>query len=91
MKVTAHIRVSGRVQGVGYRFFTVRNAELFGLTGFVRNCSDGSVEILVEGEKEIIEQFHKILKNGPRFSLVNTVDLRFDTYQAKYNNFLVDY
>ncbi len=91
MKVAAHIRVSGRVQGVGYRYFAVRNAEMLGLTGFVRNCSDGSVELKVEGERDLIEQFGKILKDGPRFSRVNKLDLTFDAYQAKYTNFIVDY
>lgn len=91
MKVAAHIRVSGRVQGVGYRYFAVRNAEMLGLTGFVRNCSDGSVELKVEGERDLIEQFGKILKDGPRFSRVNKLDLTFDAYQTKYTNFIVDY
>ena len=57
MKSSAYIRVSGRVQGVGYRYYALRNADLLGLNGYVKNCVDGSVELQVEGDKEIIKQF----------------------------------
>ncbi len=91
MKFSAYIRVSGRVQGVGYRYYALRNAEYLGLTGYVRNHSGGSVELRIEGEKEVIERFKEILKQGPRFSSVESVDLKFDEYQAKYNDFSVEY
>lgn len=50
-KISAHIRVEGMVQGVGYRAFTVDTAKAMGLNGWVRNLHDGSVEALFEGRK----------------------------------------
>ena len=91
MNSGALIRVYGRVQGVGYRYFALRQGELLGLKGYVRNCIDGSVELEVEGEKAIIEQFTQILKEGPRFSQVSKVDLTFNEYEAKYSHFSVEY
>ena len=91
MKSSAYIKVSGRVQGVGYRYFAVRNAEMLDLKGYVRNCPDGTVEIGVEGEKETIEQYKKILNRGPRFARVDQVIIRFEEFEAKYHNFSVEY
>ena len=89
--VSAHIRVTGKVQGVGYRYFAMRQANLFGIYGYVKNKSDGSVELEVEGEKEIIENFRSILKQGPGFGSVDHVEIRYGPYSAKYKKFSVDY
>jgi len=91
MKSSAYIVVSGKVQGVGFRYFAQRNAEYLGLTGYVRNRPDSKVELQVEGEKEAIKRFQKILSEGSRFSSVDKVDLTFDEFQAKYINFSVEY
>ena len=64
--VRARISVSGRVQGVGYRAFTVRTASERGLVGGVRNCEDGRVELEAEGAKEKIMSLIEALKIGPR-------------------------
>jgi acylphosphatase len=63
--VRARISVSGRVQGVGYRAFTVRAAVERGLVGGVKNCEDGRVELEVEGPKENIMSLIAALKAGP--------------------------
>ena len=55
MKVQAHIIFTGIVQGVGFRYTTQRIADELGLTGWVKNLSDGRVEIIVEGAKDQIE------------------------------------
>ena len=91
MNSGALIQVHGRVQGVGYRYFALRQGELLGLKGYVRNCIDGSVELEVEGERAIIEQFIQLLKEGPRFSQVTKVDLKFREYEAKFSHFSVEY
>lgn len=67
-----HIRVFGRVQGVGFRAWTVRQALDLHLTGFVRNRRDGSVEILAEGE-QVSELFRRCY-NGPTFARVDRVE-----------------
>ena len=57
MKVRIHCFVSGRVQGVSFRSFTVEKAEKLGLTGWVRNLDNGEVESVVEGEEEDVKKF----------------------------------
>lgn len=89
--VSALIRVTGRVQGVGYRFFAMHQANEFGLNGYVKNRGDGSVEVRVEGEKEIIEKYKSFLEQGPGYSSVDQVEITYEPYSAKYNNFSVDY
>jgi acylphosphatase len=89
--VSAHIRVTGMVQGVGYRYFALRQANLFGLKGYVKNKSDGSVELEVEGDKEVIEKFKSLLEQGPGYSSVEKVEISDQPYTAKYTQFTVEY
>ncbi|HEY9165026.1 MAG TPA: acylphosphatase [Candidatus Kryptonia bacterium] len=81
----AHLLVSGSVQGVGYRFFAIRKADLFGLKGFVRNLIDGRVEIVVEGDRGLIEEFLKEARVGPMAAHVTDVRVEWDkpTYEFK--------
>jgi acylphosphatase len=60
---------------VGYRSFVVRNGELLGLTGTVRNADDGSVEILASGREADLDVFRTRLLSGPRFANVTNVDI----------------
>ena len=69
----AHLKVSGRVQGVGFRAFTRRAAEEAGVTGWVRNRIDCRVEIYAEGEKEAMEAFLDAVRKGPRFGKVTDI------------------
>ncbi|HUR35786.1 MAG TPA: acylphosphatase [Vicinamibacterales bacterium] len=66
--------VSGRVQGVGYRFFVNRAAAVEGIHGWVRNLADGRVEIRAEGESEALERFERRVRQGPPSSDVADVD-----------------
>lgn len=66
-------RVIGRVQGVGFRAFVLRQARKLGLNGWVRNVSDGSVESLVDAPEAHHVAFESILREGPRFSDVQLV------------------
>jgi acylphosphatase len=71
-----NIKISGRVQGVFFRVSTQREASRLGLTGFVRNESDGSVYLEVEGEQDIIDKLLTWLrKGGPPQGWVNNVDV----------------
>ena len=89
--VCAHIKVTGMVQGVGYRYFALRQADMFGLNGYVKNKMDGSVEVEVEGEKDIIEQYKSILTEGPAYSNVEQVEIVYGPYTGKYSKFSVEY
>ena len=66
--------VQGRVQGVGYRYFALREAEGLGVSGFVRNLPDGTVEVVGEAPEETLARFEEKLKAGPAFSRVSTVE-----------------
>jgi acylphosphatase len=62
--------VQGRVQGVGYRYFVMREAETLGVAGFARNCPDGSVEVVAEGPDEALSALESRLREGPTFARV---------------------
>ena len=65
--------VRGRVQGVGYRYFTIREAERLNINGWVRNAYDGGVEVWAEGSMDALEQFLARLRQGPHYSHVVSV------------------
>jgi acylphosphatase len=66
--------VRGRVQGVGYRYFVLKEAELLGATGFVRNLPDGSVEVVAEADEKVLQRLEARLREGPSFARVEAVD-----------------
>ena len=68
-----HVIVEGRVQGVYFRAYTKDTAVKLGLSGWVRNRPDGSVESLIEGKKTAVEKMLQWLHKGPPHSLVETV------------------
>lgn len=65
MTARAQVRITGRVQGVFYRQSTAEMAGQLGLCGWVRNCTDGSVEALFEGERHLVEQALTWCRQGP--------------------------
>jgi acylphosphatase len=67
------LQITGRVQGVGFRYWTHSLARQLGLVGFVRNCPDGSVEVQVSGDREAIAQLRRALERGPRGAAVANV------------------
>lgn len=89
--VRARILVSGRVQGVGYRAFTLRAASERNLAGGVRNCDDGRVELEAEGPKEKIVSLISALKIGPPASRVTDVQVEWVPATGRHTNFSVWY
>jgi acylphosphatase len=71
---TKRFVVSGRVQGVGFRYFVVREAEALGLGGWVRNLPDGDVEVLATGEPGLVDALEGRLWQGPPFARVSGVE-----------------
>ncbi|MBI4475701.1 MAG: acylphosphatase [Acidobacteria bacterium] len=71
--VARRFRIGGRVQGVGFRFFTLEAAEREGIVGTVRNTSDGCVEISAEGESAAMQRFERAVRQGPRGARVESV------------------
>ena len=78
MRVARRYLVSGRVQGVGFRFFAEAVAAREGLHGWVRNLPDGRVEAAAEGEADAIERFERAIGHGPRGARVDSIDVDED-------------
>ena len=74
MTVARRFRIWGRVQGVGYRGFVWRTASELGLTGWVRNRVDGTVELVACGPQEVVDALAARLGDGPRFARVDRVE-----------------
>ncbi len=75
-RVRCRLLLSGRVQGVGFRFYAVRQARNLGVGGFVRNLPDGRVETEVEGRRTGVEAFVERMRRGPNGAVVR--DLQVD-------------
>jgi acylphosphatase len=91
MKVRAHLYIKGRVQGVGYRAFAVRTAGMFGLSGWVRNLPDRSVEAALEGDRPTVEAAIKIFREGPPASNVSALDVSWSTATEGLSSFSIKY
>lgn len=72
-KQELHAYINGWVQGVGYRYFVVNSALTLGLRGYVRNLSDGSVEVLAQGSRPNLERLLTLLQRGPAAAEVNEI------------------
>jgi acylphosphatase len=75
MRVARRYLLSGRVQGVGFRYFTQRIAAQHGISGWVRNTPDSRVEIEAEGDAEAMRQFESRVSTGPAGAHVDDVDM----------------
>lgn len=85
--VRAHLLISGRVQGVAFRYYTVNNAQNLGIKGWVRNCRDDQVEIVAEGEEDKLGKLIDWCYQGPRSAIVEKVDLTWEKYRGEFNTF----
>jgi len=75
MLVSRRFLVTGRVQGVGFRWFAHDAAGIEGLHGWVRNLADGSVEVVVEGDRESVDRFEGAIRRGPSHARVEHVEV----------------
>ena len=85
------IRIHGKVQGVGYRFFATRVARRLGLKGSIENSRDGFVEAVVEGEKKAIDEWIEELKEGPRYAEVTKIDQETKEFTGRLGDFDVKF
>ncbi|OIO46474.1 MAG: acylphosphatase [Parcubacteria group bacterium CG1_02_39_15] len=85
--IRAHIFVSGRVQGVFFRAETHQKARQLGLTGWVKNLSDGRLEAVFEGKRVQIGQMLNWAKSGPPGAIVKDLDLIWEEYKAEFSQF----
>ncbi len=82
-------RVYGRVQGVGFRHFVWQQAQRLGLTGWVRNRRDGSVEVVAEGPRAALDQLLAALHEGPPAAWVRRVEAHFGPAQGAFADFAI--
>lgn len=75
-KTQKHVKISGRVQGVGFRHFTRQNAQDLGITGWVRNERNGDVEAVLQGEEENVQKMIDRLRSGPRTARVDDINVQ---------------
>ncbi len=80
-KTRAHVFISGKVQGVGYRYFTMRQAEKMGSNGWVRNLPDKRVEAVFEGSKAVVEEMIRWCHQGPPGAVVKEVVVEYEMPQ----------
>ena len=88
-KKAVHTIISGRVQGVFFRMETRRTAERFGVDGWVRNRSDGTVEAVFEGESEKVDLAVDWCKKGPPMASVANIKIDEIEYTGEYTNFSI--
>jgi acylphosphatase len=87
MLVARRILVSGRVQGVGFRWFALERASLEGITGWVSNLPTGDVELLAEGDAEAMDRFERALRQGPGRARVDDVAVDILTPTGRFATF----
>ncbi|MBT3266567.1 acylphosphatase [Candidatus Poribacteria bacterium] len=91
MVVAFDVRVSGRVQGVGYRYYARSCAATAGVTGYVRNVPDGTVEAIIVGPAEACEHMLTALRKGPLGGRVDAVSAQPLRPPPRYEDFRVTY
>jgi acylphosphatase len=91
MKARAHVFVNGRVQGIFFRQETKHEADRHGVSGWVRNLSDGRVEAVFEGEEEAVKALIEFCKRGPPMARVTNVDLTWENYKGEFDGFRIKY
>jgi len=82
-----HAIIEGHVQGVGFRYFVQDAAVALGLTGWVRNRWDGTVEVVAEGERQALNKFFTSLQRGPRSSTVSGVNPQWQPATGEFSDF----
>jgi len=86
-KARARVVIFGKVQGVCFRMETKQAAEQFGVSGWVMNKSNGTVEAVFEGNKDMVDSIINWCRKGPPFSVVNNVDVVWQDYKGEFVRF----
>ena len=88
-KVRAHLLISGRVQGVCFRYYTQDIAQNLEINGWIKNCWDSKVEIVMEGEEEKVEQLINWCYQGPGSAIVEKIDIEWEKYKGEFKAFSI--
>ena len=87
--ICRHLFISGRVQGVSFRYYTRQAARKNGVTGWVRNLPDGRVEALLEGEHPAVEATLAWCYQGPELSRVDAIEIEERAYSGTFESFSI--
>ena len=87
----AHVYIYGKVQGVFYRAATRDMARILGIKGWVKNCLDGGVEAVFEGEEVTVDKMVNWCRKGPSDAHVKKVDVRWEEYAGEFGEFSIVY
>lgn len=90
VRIARKFLIRGDVQGIGYRFFAQRAAARHQVMGYVRNCSDGTVEAVAEGSPIDVEEFKKDLVTGPQWARVGQVEEIALEPAGQYSSFRIE-
>ncbi len=89
MQARAEIVVNGLVQGVGFRYYILREAVSLGVVGFTRNLYNGEVQTVVEGEKAMVEELIKKIKVGPSHAAVKDCWINWQEPKNEFDDFKI--
>jgi len=87
--MTVHIKIGGKVQGVYFRASTKEKADELGIRGWVKNMSDGTVEIVATGSDETIKEFISWCHEGPRGAAVADIKITEEAEEIKFERFII--
>ena len=90
MRLARHYLIAGRVQGIGFRYFTSDIAARENVNGWVRNLPDGRVEIEAEGDAEALGRFERSVRQGPRGGRVDSVEIDERVPAGRDRGFLIE-
>ncbi len=91
MMKRVHLFISGRVQGVGFRYNTRKKARNLGVSGWVKNLDDGRVEVVAEGDENKLESLIDFCHKGPLMAKVNNVEVSEEEPTGEFDDFNVEY
>ncbi|RKU16967.1 acylphosphatase [Candidatus Poribacteria bacterium] len=86
-----YVLITGRVQGVGFRNFTQRNARQLGVKGYAKNLPNGKVEVVAEGDKTQLDALVVFLREGPRYARVDSLEIDERPFTGEYEAFGIRY
>jgi acylphosphatase len=89
MKIARRFVVTGLVQGVGFRWYTRDAARREGVTGYVRNLPDGSVEAFAEGDSDAVTRLERAIRRGPAGARVRSVDVSDEPAGGAFKSFAI--
>lgn len=90
-KVQLYVIITGKVQGVGFRNFTQLNATPLGINGYAKNLPNGTVEVVAEGDKSQLDALVALLKKGPRYARVDSLEIDERPFTGEYKTFGIRY